>query len=299
LPHESLTAAAVLREPVKSLVAKCGADPQMTAAIVDDSLPESRTELHFYRRLLSGCLDPDKLDYLNRDARYCGVPYGMQDVDFILSRLAPSMERGADIDSRLIPNVEAVLFAKYLMYRTVYWHRQVRSCTAMIKKELLQALEKGEISGGQLYGLDDQSLFHLLMEKTEGRLAQAAWEGKPYSLAAEIPYTQADHACLKDITRRGECESRFAAEAESKGVHLAPCDIVIDLPEPISFETGLFVSDEGKNFSESSSALKGGVINSFAGTLYTVRVFVRPDSGWQIETFPHLCDILCNIKTWI
>jgi len=106
----------------------------MTAAIVDTHLPiQEDRETAFYRRLLSGVLDPDKLDYLNRDARYCGVPYGNQDVDFTFSRPIPHQERGIDIDSRLIANVEAVLFSKYLMYRSVYWHHSVRSATAMIK----------------------------------------------------------------------------------------------------------------------------------------------------------------------
>ena len=88
--HEALTAEIILREPIKSLVAKAGGDPSLTAAIVDTELPlGNEGELVFYRKLLSGALDPDKLDYLNRDDRYCGVPYGAQDVDFILSRLYP------------------------------------------------------------------------------------------------------------------------------------------------------------------------------------------------------------------
>ena len=61
----------------------------------------------------------DKLDYLNRDARYCGVPYGAQDVDFILSRLWPDPKQGLLIDARAIPSVESVLFSKYLMYPAV------------------------------------------------------------------------------------------------------------------------------------------------------------------------------------
>ncbi|MDR2103766.1 MAG: HD domain-containing protein, partial [Treponema sp.] len=131
--HEELTGEIILTEPVKSLVAATGGDPYFTAAIVDTKLPGGHEgELQFYRKLLSGTLDPDKLDYLNRDARYCGVPYGAQDVDFILDRLQPSRERGVDIDSRGIPSVESILFSKYLMYRTVYWHRFLRSATAMI-----------------------------------------------------------------------------------------------------------------------------------------------------------------------
>ena len=39
------------------------------------------------RGILSCVLDPDKLDYLNRDAYFCGVPYGIQDVDFVLGEM--------------------------------------------------------------------------------------------------------------------------------------------------------------------------------------------------------------------
>ncbi|WP_461248060.1 HD domain-containing protein, partial [Treponema sp. R6D11] len=109
--HESLTGGIIMKEPMKSLVGATGADPELTAAIIDKEKKGIQSdELHFYRKLLSGALDPDKLDYLNRDARYCGVPYGAQDVDFILSKLHPDKKRGVDIDSRLIPNVESVLF---------------------------------------------------------------------------------------------------------------------------------------------------------------------------------------------
>jgi len=300
-PHESLTGEIILKEPMCSLVAKCGASPELTAAIVDaDHGPAGGSEeLHFYRKLLSGCLDPDKLDYLNRDARYCGVPYGMQDADFILSRLVPNPERGADIDSRMIPNVEAILFAKYLMYRTVYWHRQVRACTAMIKKALLDALESGDIAGEELYDLDDQSLFGLLREKNGNALADAVWKGKPYSVAAEIPYNEADHACLKDIGRRSLYEEQLAQEFRSKGIALGPSDLIIDLPEPVSFETGLFVLDEKRNFAESTSAFKTETINSFVKTLYTIRIFVVPDFCKKIETLSQLCSILYEAGTWL
>jgi len=303
-PHEALTGGIILGEPVKSLVARCGADPELTAAIVDvghgpPAAGDARNELHFYRKLLSGCLDPDKLDYLNRDARYSGVPYGVQDVDFVLSRLIPNPERGVDIDSRLIPNVEAILFAKYLMYRTVYWHRQVRACTAMIKKALLGALEAGSMAGEELYDLDDQSLFVLLGRKTGSSLAEAVWKGRPYSVAAEIPYDEADHACLRDISGRSMYENRLADEMRSRGMDPGPGGIIIDLPEPISFETGLYVLDEKCDFAGSTSAFKTETLNSFARTLYTIRVFVEPDFCKKIETAPGLCGILKRAEYWL
>jgi len=299
--HESLTGAIILAEPIKSLVGNCGADPALTAAIIDRELSgiSGDAELLFYRKLLSGCFDPDKLDYLNRDARYCGVPYGVQDVDFILSRLIPCPERGIDIDSRLIPNVEAILFAKYLMYRTVYWHRQVRAATSMIKKALLEGLESKIIAGEELYGLDDQGLFTLLQEKTGNTLAKAVWEGNFYSVAAEIPFIEADHACLRDISRRSRYEEQLAEEFRRAGVPLGSGDLIIDVPEQISFETGLFVLDEQCGFAESSSAFKTEILDSFVNTLYTIRIFINSDFCEKVETTPELSDILKGKKTWL
>jgi HD superfamily phosphohydrolase len=303
--HESLTGEIILSEPIKSLVGNCGADPALTAAIIDKELSGNsvNSELLFYRKLLSGCFDPDKLDYLNRDARYCGVPYGVQDVDFILSRLIPCPERGIDIDSRLIPNVEAILFAKYLMYRTVYWHRQIRAATSMIKKALLKGLESKTIAREELYGLDDQGLFTLLREKAgEGKaraLAEAVWNGNFYAVAAEIPFVQADHACLRDISQRSRYEEQLADEFRRAGIPLGSDDLIIDVPEQVSFETGLFVSDEQCGFAESSSAFKTEILDSFVNTLYTIRIFVNADFCKKIETTPGLSDIIKEKKMWL
>jgi HD superfamily phosphohydrolase len=294
--HESLTGSVILSEPMKSLVGACGADPVLTAAIVDKELAAGTGgadgELLFYRKLLSGCLDPDKLDYLNRDARYCGVPYGAQDVDFILSRLYPDPERGADIDSRLIPNVEALLFSKYLMYRTVYWHRQVRSATSMIKKALINCLESGEIAKEELYNLDDQSLFALLRGKTSYDLVESVWNGGLFTAVAEIPFNEADHACLKDIRGRSRREEMLAEGFRNAGVPLLPGDLIIDVPEPISFETGLFVLDENCRFTESSSAFKPETLLSFVKSLYTIRIFVNNKFSGKVETLPEIYDII-------
>jgi HD superfamily phosphohydrolase len=290
ISHETLTGAIILKEPVKSLVAATGADPELCAAIVDKEIPASGQELYFYRKLLSGALDPDKLDYLNRDARYCGVPYGAQDVDFILSRLYPDIERGVDIDSRLIPNVESILFSKYMMYRTVYWHRQVRAATAMIKKALINSLETGKITDTELYDLDDTSLFALLGEKTGDPLVESVHEGRFFITAAEIPHEQVNLEVIRDINRRPRLEKQLASE-----LGLDSGSIIIDVPEPVSFETFLYVIDEGCNFCESSSAFKTETVYAFRQTLYTIRIFTDQKYKETLKTFPGICSILSKV----
>ncbi|MCL2764576.1 MAG: HD domain-containing protein [Treponema sp.] len=292
--HESLTGAIMLKEPMKSLVQATGADPDLAAAIVDKDISGSCTELHFYRKLLSGALDPDKLDYLNRDARYCGVPYGAQDVDFILSKLYPDRERGVDIDSRLIPNVESILFSKYLMYRTVYWHRQVRAATAMVKKALINGLESAKISGEDLYDLDDMSLFTLLEQKacSSGNLLESIRQNRIYATAAEYSPDQIDIDAIRKIGNRAHFEEKLASKLRFEGLEISGDDIIIDIPEPVSFETGLYVRDEECNFNCSSSAFNIETVNAFVKTLYTIRIFINQKYKETLKTFLKSCSIL-------
>jgi HD superfamily phosphohydrolase len=297
--HEALTAEIILREPIKSLVAKAGGDPALTAAIVDTELPESAhrsAETAFYRKLLSGALDPDKLDYLNRDARYCGVPYGAQDVDFILSRLYPDREKGVVIDSRGIPSVESILFSKYLMYRAVYWHPQVRSATGMVKKALLGGLEDGILKPDDLYGLDDAGLFALLSSRSHPlfHLAENVRAGWLYACVAAFPFDEDLHGALPDIGRRSRHEEALAAE-----LSIRPEAIIIDVPEPISFETGLYVADEGRYFAESSSVFGSGVVDSLVKSLRIIRIFVDPAHENRVKSYPELKGILHNHKKWL
>jgi HD superfamily phosphohydrolase len=292
ISHEALTGAVILKEPMKGLVGAAGADPELCAAIVDKENKISGDELFFYRKLLSGALDPDKLDYLNRDARFCGVPYGAQDVDFILSRLYPNKERGVDIDSRLIPNVESILFSKYLMYRTVYWHKNVRAATAMVKKALINGLNSGKITGEELYNLDDTGLFALLKEKTGDSLVESVSERRIFVAAAEIPHDQSDIVTLRKIENRLQMEEKLAMELRGAGFEINKDELIIDVPEPVSFETGLFVVDEKCNFSDSSSAFKAETVNAFIKTLYTIRIFIHQKNKNKIETFPPFYDIL-------
>jgi HD superfamily phosphohydrolase len=306
LEHETLTGNIISAEPVRGLVAAAGGDPSFTAAIVDtrDSRSswseQEAKELVFYRRLLSGSLDPDKLDYLSRDARYCGVPYGVQDVDFIFSRLHPHTDRGVDIDSRGVSGVESLLFSKYLMYRAVYWHRDVRSATAMVKKALLGGLESGIIAGEELYNLDDQELFTLVAQRKYPlfALVDSVRNGRLFVAAAEIPFDEKAHGKLLSLSERSRLEESLALELSPLfGKTLTGDAIIIDLPESISFDCGLFVTDEGCCFSEGSSAFKSNIVDAFVKSLRIIRILVDPVYEEKIKSLRK--DILQISQKWL
>lgn len=265
--HEALTGEYIMAEPLASLIHDVlGIDPAVPAAVVDTSLPTSDATVLFFRNILSGVLDPDKLDYLTRDAFFCGVPYGTQDIDFVLSSIYPHPEQGISILPSGIPAVENILFSKYLMYKTVYWHKGVRCATGMIKKAIIAALDKGILTPDNLYGLDDESL----IQAGKGiKLFDMVHDRKLFKMTHEVVFddTNPYHMSLLDLKKRGEEEAELAAELA--------CDsdsVIIDVPENITFETTLPVYQEGSFRSFSGRA----GLESFSDPLRKIRIFVDP-----------------------
>ncbi|HYV96439.1 MAG TPA: HD domain-containing protein, partial [Gemmatimonadaceae bacterium] len=117
--------------------------------------------------LISGSVDLDKIEYLKRDARMCGVPYGEIDVDRLIHALLlvddPARGRLAiGVSEKGLSALESLLFAKYQMYRNVYWHHAVRSATAMYKRLVDNALRAGSLGAETLARFTDEGLLHEL-----------------------------------------------------------------------------------------------------------------------------------------
>ena len=119
-------------------------DPVRVANVIDyenDARDIPHRDL-LLANILSGTLDPDKIDYLLRDSLFCGVPFG-ESVN--RDRLIASIDFDADrkrlaITSKGVSSVEALVFTNYLMFRNVYWHHAVRSATAMFKRAVQELL---------------------------------------------------------------------------------------------------------------------------------------------------------------
>ena len=81
----------------------------------------------FVRELISSAWDVDKMDYLLRDSMYCGVHYGIYDIDRLMDTLMLRLEEGSDnlqlgVDDGGIHAVEGLILARYFMFTQVYFH---------------------------------------------------------------------------------------------------------------------------------------------------------------------------------
>lgn len=141
--------------------------------------------------LISGSLDLDKIDYLSRDARACGVPYGTLDVDRLLSALTlvPADGGGAELGilEKGISALETLLFAKYQMYRNVYWHHAVRSATCMFKRAVRAAVRARALAPAWVAEATDGALMERLFSADPSGLARAVHERRLYKRAVDLP----------------------------------------------------------------------------------------------------------------
>ncbi|MDE3174463.1 MAG: HD domain-containing protein [Gemmatimonadota bacterium] len=113
--------------------------------------------------LISGSLDLDKIEYLRRDAFMCGVPYGEIDSERLLNSLAVMLDpeigrRRVGVIEKGLAALESLLFAKYQMYRNVYWHHASRSATVMYKRIVSDALDAGALDADTLVSFTDEEL---------------------------------------------------------------------------------------------------------------------------------------------
>jgi len=184
--------------------------------------------------LISGSLDLDKIEYLKRDAFMCGVPYGEIDVDRLTNSLVlvddPETGRPAiGVQEKALSALESLLFAKYQMYRNVYWHHAVRSATAMYKRLVEDALQAGVVDGQSLSRYTDEGLMHRLENARPMPLLAALKERRLYKRAAEWPAAELDVDKVEWIATD---RARVAAKENelAKELGLTPGELLLDYP---------------------------------------------------------------------
>src|SRR5438309_10304174 len=114
-------------------------------------------------------------------------PYGVIDADRQPMSLRVVPERALAGKEKGLAALESLLYAKYQMYRNVYWHHAVRSATAMFKRLVRQALAAGRLRADDVAVSTDDGLIHELQRDDATGLAQALREGRPAKRAVDHP----------------------------------------------------------------------------------------------------------------
>lgn len=276
-----------------------------------DSLPEQmkrapdRAQV-FFTSCLSGPVDVDKLDYLQRDSLHAGVPYGR---NFDADRLTGAMTVHPDqprlaIGEKGKTAAEMMVFARYVMFSEVYWHRTVRAATAMLQRAVF--LLQNRIDLPASLTLDDSQWIDMIRRTAEGSVAGPLVEGlfgnrrRLYKRAVEFDVIDGARVHAK-LCRRpywylvAAAESVAESLAGATGLAIHPADVLIDAP-PMQLEVDInmdVVSRDGSGvrpLGEVSPVASALAREQFDNHVKRVRVFLRDDLRDALRQTPTTID---------
>jgi len=256
------------------------------------------------RGLVSGSLDLDKMEYLRRDARFCGdlrrdarfcgVPYGEVDVSRLVQglQLLRDPETGSyevGVHEKAVAPLESLLFAKYQMFRNVYWHHAVRAATALYKRIVEESVRAGLLDPEELIGPTDEELLYEISRRVledDSEIAERiATRWLPALRHRRLPkraleLTAADLAgrlvedwAVGDSPWKRAVEDDLAAE-----LGLESGEVVIDFPvKPAMFQLDLLVERRGGEIQRLDMEGVRGILDlpKVAQELYTTARVLR------------------------
>ena len=149
--HEEYSRAIILAPPICDII---NSYTEKTGVIAEDIAnflsPACSKEYLFWRQLLDSDLDIDRMDYLNRDSHFCGVKYGLIDHNRILSTLTLKDEDDnlvLALEEGGVNATESLIYARYLMFIQVYFHKTRRAYDLLLSEYLPDKLPSGALPG--------------------------------------------------------------------------------------------------------------------------------------------------------
>lgn len=261
--------------------------------VLDILVPRTdTTEMRLVRSILSGPIDIDKMDYLDRDSLHAGVPYGR---NFDRNRLIHSLVvneagDGLAIGSKGKTAAELMVFARYVMFSEVYWHHAVRSASTMFARAFYHLYQKLDLS--EYFKLTEADSISVLREQAKGTLSERLVEGifstkrTLYKRVAEFSFYESSdvfkliaHQPVSSLVQWSENLSQRLSQRLNQPV--ASTDILIDAPpthREVEFNVEIYSSREAKY---QPLHIVSPVVDTLAQKQFDdfvkrVRVFVHP-----------------------
>jgi hypothetical protein len=184
--------------------------PENVAAIASGEPPPRDPKYLFLSQVISSEYDVDRMDYLRRDALHTGVGTGGVDIwEIVHSYVVPEepSEHGiweAKISCRAAEAIEALLAARDLAYRRVYYHRTHRGAQEMMIRALYDLVSEKRLSKEELALYTDTQLLDAFASDIGTPLTRDVATRVRYRRAYEpLPFEVQVHRDLDEEARAG------------------------------------------------------------------------------------------------
>jgi len=285
--HETLSTQLLADNELRTAITKdWSCDVEQVIRILNGKTANVAEEL--LNSLISGPIDIDKMDYLPRDSANCGVPYGNHfDQDRLISSLTISSENSRlAISEKGRTAAELMVFSRYVMFSEVYWHRTVRSATAMFQRLFFSS--RNQLPLDSMHHLSDDAFIKALTDLDTSEMNLAAMlfgeTRQLYKCVLEFDHqTQPElHSQIAHSTysRCSQLTERLHKSLSSNS-SLPRDAIILDAPPAkleVQFDVNV-ISKDGRTvaLSELSPVVNTLATEQFDKYVKKVRLFIHPD----------------------
>ncbi len=206
--HEHYTIKLILESEIRQYIEAMDVDPQCVAHLIDDCVQPA--DRNFFisngvdfkpllKQIISSDLDMDRMDYLQRDAFFCGTDYGFCDHEWILNNLRVHINNDKafiGIGQKAVYSVESFFLGRRHISLAVYFHNKMVAMDEMLYRYFTSDNCDFQIPGSvkDYIHCTDAALFESLRASVhKNEWARRIIEKTPYEKIYETQYT-----CLEE-----------------------------------------------------------------------------------------------------
>ncbi len=269
--HEIRTEKVVKETEIADCIHKHGYSPQEIIDVL-------RGRRGILSKVIRSDVDADRLDYLLRDAYFCGVAYGIIDRRVLDEFRAVNDE--LVFSHKGLQLVVTVLFARFEMYTIVYNHKTVQIAASMLNRIVYRALKEKLLNENDLYEMTDCDLLYTLkscggyFDKAIRRLERRKLLKQAYSKS----WSEMDQDKREEVLRlretpekifklEEEISSEIGAEDDKVIIHIPPKPEIKEAEVKVVFKEGIC---RASDLSPIIKSLREAYIESWNFSVFTV-----------------------------
>lgn len=297
-----------------------GVDPERVMSLCVGTAVTPKDRL--LQSMISGAIDADKMDYLERDSHHMGVPYGRH---YDRQRLISSLTTNAAQDKLAIEDkgkvsAEMFIFSRYTMFSEAYWHHTVRAASSMVENALGAFYSRGQTQPSDMLNIllgvsDDQFLDWLYDEAHPSSATRYLLDGMVNHkralfkrvLTLSRVYTEPHKCQAYDIVYAMSAEEIYALVdrlrvtlGKAINMPLHPASLIIDTPprDKDRLETIDVVYPHTSGIQtyplHELSRIVAGVQKDFMTVVKKIRIFAEPTLARALSEHPGIQDVLLD-----
>lgn len=291
LTHEDISQRIILRTSIRDILEKHGFSSKKMS---DFCVGKQASKPAYMNEIIAGGLSADIMDYLLRDSYFTGVEYGRVDIKRVIDSL-DVVDKHLALDQAALYAFEAVLIARYEMFKAVYFHRTVRAAELMLVHSMALAdaeLHLTDLSDMESYlELTDEVVLQRLTSLGETtrelreakRLAQDFRDRRLVKCVYERVIQRRDRV-IENLFDKGRVRDQVVLDIAEKA-HVDPMHVYLDVPTTPSVpytssrealrELKLIFQDGKRRHYESTPIERLPLVGSITGFMDILRVYTN------------------------